>query len=153
MVVSAGAQGLESAWDRSLLGVPPQRCIFQKIKNLADHLVFNDLEMALAETEEQALREAQHARQKAMLAEASGVYEGQSAADIESRARLFALSWTAREPEAVATFWGHVHKTLAYLSVDLSPAGGVLICTTNLRERFHKEVRRKQRDIGLFQSE
>ena len=25
--------------------------------------------------------------------------------------------------------------------------------TTNLLERFHKEIRRKQRDIGMFQSE
>jgi hypothetical protein len=28
-----------------------------------------------------------------------------------------------------------------------------LIRTTNLLERFHKESRRKQRDIGMFQSE
>jgi putative transposase len=153
LVVSDGAKGLESAVDRSLLGVPHQRCIFHTMKQLADHLVCNDLEGARAEPEEQALREAKRARKKAMFAAASGVYEGTSAADIESRARLFAMSWKAREPEAVANFWGHFHKTIAYLSVDLPPALVSLIRTTNLLERVHKEVRRKQRDIGMFQSE
>jgi putative transposase len=153
LVVSDGAKGLESALDRYLLGVPHQRCIFHKIKKLADHLVFNDLEVARAEPEEQALREAKRARKKAMFTEASWVYEGKSAADIESRARLFAMIWKAREPEAVANFWVHFHKTIAYLSVDLPPSLGGLIRTTNLLERFHKEVRRKQRDIGMFQSE
>lgn len=136
-----------------LWGVPHQRCIFHKIKNLADHLVFHDLKVAPAEPKEQALRDAKRARKKAVLAEAGWVYEGASAADIESRARLFSMSWKAREPEAVANFWGNFHKTLAYLSVDLEPSLFCLIRTTNLLERFHKEARRKQRDIGMFQSE
>jgi transposase-like protein len=33
------------------------------------------------------------------------------------------------------------------------PSSVSLIRTTNLLERFHKEVRHKQRDIGMFQSE
>jgi transposase-like protein len=66
LVVSDGATGLESALDRYLLGVPHQRCIFHQIKNLADHLVLNDLEVARAETEEQAVRAAKRARKKAL---------------------------------------------------------------------------------------
>ena len=153
LVVSDGAKGLESALDRYLVGVPHQRCIFHKIKNLADHLVFHDLKVATAETDDQAVREARRARKKAILAEASWVYEGKSAADIEARARLFAMTWHAREPEAVANLWVNFHKTVAYLSVDIAPALVPLIRTTNLLERFHREVRRKQRDIGMFQSE
>jgi Transposase, Mutator family len=57
-----------------------------------------------------------------------------------------------RDPH-VANFWVHFHKTIAYFSVDLAPSLRGLIRTTNLLERFHKEVRRKQRDIGMFQSE
>ena len=63
------------------------------------------------------------------------------------------MLWTAREPEAVANFWGNFHKTLAYLSVALSPSLGSLTRTTHLLERFHQEARRKQRDIGMCQSE
>ena len=43
-------------------------------------------------------------------------------------------------------------QTLSYLSVDFPRAHVSLIRTTNLLERFHKEIRRKQRDIGMFQS-
>ena len=153
LVISDGAKGLESALDRYLWAVPHQRCIFHKIKNLADHLVFNNLEVGRAETEEQAVREAKRARKKAILAEASWVYEGQTAAEIESRARLFAMIWKGREPEAVANLWLNFHKTIAYLSLEMDPSLHPLIRTTNLLERFHKEARRKQRDIGMFQSE
>jgi len=44
-------------------------------------------------------------------------------------------------------------KTLAYLSIAFPEPFRGLIRTTNLLERFHKEIRRKQRDIGMFQSE
>jgi transposase-like protein len=47
----------------------------------------------------------------------------------------------------------YLHQTIAYLSVDLSPALDSLIRTTHLLERFHQEARRKQRNIGKFQSE
>ena len=99
------------------------------------------------------MREAKRLRKKTLLAEASWVYEGTSAADIEARARLFSMIWKAREPEAVANFWLNFHKTIAYLSVDMASSLASLIRTTNLLERFHKEARRKQRDIGMFQSE
>ena len=36
--------------------------------------------------------------------------------------------------------------------VDLPGVPASLIRTTNLLERFHKEIRRKQKDIGMFQS-
>ncbi len=63
------------------------------------------------------------------------------------------MIWQGREPEAVANLWVNFHKTFAYLSVEITPSLHPLIRTTNLLERFHKEVRRKQRDIGMFQSE
>jgi transposase-like protein len=43
--------------------------------------------------------------------------------------------------------------TWRYLSVDFPKASVSLIRTINLPGRFHKEIRRKQRDIGMFQSE
>ena len=36
---------------------------------------------------------------------------------------------------------------------DFPASLGVLIRTTNRLERFHNEMRRKQRDIGMLQSE
>jgi transposase-like protein len=53
----------------------------------------------------------------------------------------------------VANLFTDFDKTLAYLKVDFPLSLAVLIRTTNRLERFHKEMRRKQRDIGMFQSE
>ncbi len=40
--------------------------------------MFHDLKVAIAETEEQALREAKRARKKVVFADASWVYEGKA---------------------------------------------------------------------------
>ena len=153
LVVSDGSKGLESALDYHYYGVPHQRCIFHKIKNLSDHLVFKDLEVEAAHDEEQAQRQARQARRKSILADASEVYEHHEEAEIRQRAALFRATWQKREPEAVAAFFVDFDKTLSYLRVDLPDSLLSLVRTTNLLERFHREARRKQRDIGMFQSE
>ena len=153
LVVSDGAKGIERALDRSLPGVPHQRWIFHKIHNLATHVVFDALEVESTVADDQALRTAKRARKKSLLADARWIYEGADAADIAARAQLFVMIWKGREPEAVAHWLLDFHKTVAYLRVDVSPALVPLIRTTNLLERFHKEGRRKQRDIGMLQSE
>jgi len=53
----------------------------------------------------------------------------------------------------VENFFVDFEQTLGYLTVDFPRACVSLIRMTNLLERFHKEIRRKQRDIGMFQSE
>jgi putative transposase len=153
LIVSDGSKGLESALDDHFYGVPHQRCIFHKIKNLADHLVFNDVEIEAARDDDNAARQARQTRKKAILADASMVYASHEEAEIRERAARFRARWKEREPEAVAAFFVDFDKTLAYLKVDFPAPLLSLIRTTNLLERFHREARRKQRDIGMFQSE
>jgi transposase-like protein len=153
LVVSDGANGLESALDHHLYGVAHQRCIFHKIKQLADHLVFGELTVEPSGDDAQATRQAKRQRKKALLADASWVYDGAGAADIRERAARFQETWKGREPQAVANFLVDFDKTLSYLAIDFPKSLASLIRTTNLLERFHKEMRRKQRDIGMFQSE
>jgi len=153
LVVSDGANGLESALDYHLYGVAHQRCIFHKIKQLADHLVFGELQVEPSGDEAQATRKAKRQRKKALLADASWVYAGAGAADIRERAEKFQDTWQGREPDAVVNFFVDFDKTLSYLAIDFPASLASLTRTTNLLERFHKEMRRKQRDIGMFQSE
>jgi transposase-like protein len=153
LVVSDGANGLESALDHHLYGVAHQRCIFHKIKQLADHLVFGELPVEPGGDEEHATRKVKRQRKKALLAEASWVYDGADEADIRERAERFRDTWQGRESEAVANFFVDFDQTLAYLAIAFPTSLLGLIRTTNLLERFHKEMRRKQRDIGMFQSE
>ena len=153
LMVSDGSKGLESALDYHYYGVPHQRCIFHTIKNLSDHLVFKEVEVKGSKWDDAAERKARAARRQAILADASEVYEPREEAEIKERAALFRARWQEREPEAVAAFFVDFDKTLLYLRVDLPDSLLSLVRTTNLLERFHREVRRKQRDIGMFQSE
>lgn len=72
---------------------------------------------------------------------------------MRARAADFRTTWEAREPKAVANFLTDVELTLSDLGVDLPPAFVSWIRTTNLLERFHQEIRRKQRDIAMVHSE
>jgi transposase-like protein len=153
LIVSDGSTGLESALDDHFYGVPHQRCIFHKIKNLTDHLVFKDLAGTTVYEDGKAERQARQARKKAIFADASAVYAHHDAAEISARAAGFRATWEAREPEAVATFFVDFDTTLSYLTVDILNALLTLVRTTNLLERFHREARRKPHDIGMLQSE
>jgi len=153
LVVSDGAQGLESALTYQFHGVPHQRCVFHKIKTIADHLLYSALEVDDEAHDDQARRKTKTARKKAILADAGVIYTQKTEGDIRAQAEVFRETWQEREPKAVANFFTDFDKTLAYLRVDFPASLGILIRTTNRLERFHKEMRRKQRDIGMFQSE
>ena len=152
LVVSNGAKGLENALGEHLKGVPHQRCVFHKIKNIADHLVFDDLEVDGSLDDTTAVRNAKQARKQAMLADAGRMYAGDVEADIRTQAAAFRATWEGREPKAVANFFTDFDKTLSYLQVDFPMSLAPLIRTTNLLERFHKEVRRKHMTLGCFKA-
>src|SRR5712691_9734794 len=152
LVASDGAKGLENALGEQLKGVPHQRCLFHKIKNIADHLVFDDLEVDGSLDDTQAVRNAKQARKQAMLADAGRMYAGDVEADIRAQAAAFRATWEGREPKAVANFFTDFDKTLSYLQVDFPMSLAPLIRTTNLLERFHKEVRRKHMTLGCFKA-
>ena len=71
LVVSDGANGLESVLDHHLYGVAYQRYMLHKIKQLADHLVFGELQVEPRGDDAQATRQAKRQRKKALWAEAS----------------------------------------------------------------------------------
>ena len=101
----------------------------------------------------EAVRRAKQARKKAILTDAGQGYSTDVATEIRARAAVFRPTWGPREPQAVRNFFVDFEPTLSYLTVDVPRALVSLIRTTNLLERFHKEIRRTQRDIGMFQSE
>jgi len=62
-------------------------------------------------------------------------------------------TWQERAPKSVANFCIDFAQTFVSLRVDFPASLGVLIRTTNRLERFHKEMRRTQHDIGMLHSE
>src|SRR5262249_2816775 len=152
LIISDGSQGLEKALYSHLYGVPHQRCIFHKIKNITDHLHYGEEGEMAGGPAAPPSRQAKKERKQAILAAASQIYATDVASEIWVRAQDFHDTWEAREPQAVAAFFHDFEQTLCYLTVHFPRAYVSLIRTTHLLERFHKEIRRKQRDIGLLQS-
>ena len=153
LLVSDGAQGLDKALEQHQWGVPHQRCIFHKMNNIADHLQYTELRTEAHETAWVPSKKAKQAYKQAILADAGQIYATDVAREIRIRAQAFQDTWGAREPKAVEVFMHDFEQTVQYLALDFPRAHVSLIRTTNLLERFHKEIRRKQRDIGMFQSE
>jgi transposase-like protein len=141
LMVSDGAQGLEKALYRHCWEVPHQRCIFHKIKNIADHLQYKALETTDSETSLAPSRQAKQVYKQAILADAGQIYTSDVEVEIRARAQTFQDKWKGREPEAAEAFMNGFELTLSYLSVDFPKAHVSLIRTTNLLERFHKEIR------------
>ena len=81
LVVSNSANRLRSALDQHLYGVAHQRCIFHKIKQLADHLVFGELPVEPSGDAAQRLARPS-GEEKALLADASARSIRVGAADI-----------------------------------------------------------------------
>jgi transposase-like protein len=132
--------------------VPHQRCIFHKIKNITDHLQYRAKGVEAGEPSTPPSRQAKKERKQAILSDASQIYATDVESEIRARAQGFRDTWQAQEPQAVAAFFHDFEQTLCYLTVHFPRAYVSLIRTTNLLERFHKEIRRKQRDSGMLHS-
>ena len=119
---------------------------------MTDHLPYGEGEGEAGETAAPPNRQAKKERKRAILADASQIYATDVEGEIRARAQVFRDTWETREPQAVAAFFHDFEQTMCYLTVHFPRAYVSLIRTTHLLERFHKEIRRKQRDIGMLQS-
>jgi transposase-like protein len=127
--------------------------VHDQIKNIADHLVFHELEVADDLDDAQAVRKAKQARTKALVADAGQRDASEGAGDIRAQAAAFRQQWAVREPKAVAHCFTDFAKTFSYVQVDFPRSRLPLIRTPNLLERLHKAVRRQQGAIGMLHSE
>jgi putative transposase len=129
--VHDGSDGLEEAI-ASVYGLRPhQRCICHKLGN-----VWEAVEDKEAHGE--------------LRKDAADVYDVATAEAAWERLAAFRAKWQAREPAAVATLCRDFDSTLTFLSVPR--AHRRWISTTNPIERYIREVRRRTRPMGTFQS-
>jgi putative transposase len=115
-----------------------QRCIFHKLRNVAD------------KCREELKGETNKETRKQLMERASAIYQAESAEEARGRLAAFAEQWRARTPKAVATLERDFEQTIAYYALD-----GVtreLIRTTSLLERTNRELRRKFRQVCCFGS-
>jgi len=133
MIITDGDGGLEAARLMVYDGVPHQRCVFHRLKNLAEHVAERD-----------------HVGR--MRAEAAAIYQGvEGIPQAWARLGRWAERWMVLEPEAVKWFVDEFDLTLRYLMVPRQWRSRVK--TTNPVERFIRELSRQFGRRGICPSE
>jgi putative transposase len=130
-------------WERQWLlvygsTVLEQRCLFHKLRNVAD------------KCREELKGEANKETRKQLMEQASAIYQVESAPEARTRLAAFAATWRTRTPKTVATFARDFEQTIAYYAVE--GVAHELIRTTSLLERTNRELRRKFRQACCFGS-
>lgn len=118
--------------------VVEQRCIFHKLRNVAD------------KSREELKGETSKETRKHLVEQASAIYQADSAAQARTRLAAFAQTWRAQPPKTVATLERDFEQTIAYYALD--GVARELIGTTSLLERANRELRRKLRQVCCFGS-
>jgi transposase-like protein len=132
LIVTDGHEGLEAARGTVYPKVPHQRCIFHKVKNLADHL-------------------GDRANRKAIQEGAARIYRAtQTQAEARQKAARWARLWARWEPQAVDCFLADFEATLVYLT--LPKALRRRVRTNNPVERVMLEVEKATAHAGAWMS-
>jgi len=118
--------------------VVEQRCIFHKMRNVAD------------KCREELKGEQQKEERKQLMTQVSAIYQAESAAEATARLATFAQAWQARVPKTVATLQRDFEQTIANSALD--GVARELVRTTSLLERTNRELRRKFRQVCCFGS-
>ena len=139
MVVRDGSGGLGEAlalvYGSTVL---EQRCLFHRLRNVADKV--------RSELKGQEKRE----ERKQLLEQASAIYQAESAAQAHERLARWAEYWRPQAPQAVATLERDFEQTLVYYS--LPSVAREWLRTTSLLERTNRQLRRKFRQALTFGS-
>jgi putative transposase len=109
-----------------------QRCIFHKLKNVADKASTDFKE-----------KDHRHEMKKQLMEQAADIYEAEDADTARQRLRDWAELWRLQAPLAVATLERDFEDTLAYYQLDTVTREWIR--TTSLLERTNRELRRKFR--------
>ncbi len=133
MIITDGDGGLDAGRLMVYDGVPHQRCVFHRLKNLAEHVIDRD-----------------HVDR--MRAQAAAIYQGvDGLPQAWARLRRWGTRWIKVEPKAVKWFVDGFDLTLRYLTVP--KAWRRRVKTTNPIERFIRKLSRQFDRRGICPNE
>ena len=118
--------------------VVDQRCIFHKLRNVADRLREDLPGQVYRQTCQTALEQA------------AAIYDAANAEQARASLAAWVATWQAQVPKSVAILQCAFGDTIAYYALPALPRE--LIRTTSLLERANRELRRKLRQAGCFTS-
>jgi len=132
LFVSDGAGAIESALEWVYPEAARQLCVFHKLQGIASNL-------------------EDFANRKAILKGASRIYDARTAEEARRRAGRWGRRWRRREGEAVRLFMEGFERTLTYYRFERR--AWAKIRTTNVAERYIRELRKRLRPIAAYRSE
>lgn len=132
LVCHDGAGGLARAVETVWPYAQEQRCVFHKVMNVQGNL-----------------RKRSHRAE--ILSDAAAVYNrAHSAAEAWRGLERFMAAWSEKEPRAVRCFAKDFQHTLAYF--QFPRPWWRLVRSTNLLERFFRELRRRLKPVDSFKN-
>lgn len=148
VVVSDGAKGVLAAMQQELPHARLQRCTVHKVRGFTQYLRYTDLPTVDADGSPLSRDAARHQRQQAMKTAALAIFDAPTRAEAEGRLQTFIATWQPLEPAAVRNFTFGIKRCFTFYQLDA--ALHRLVRSTNLLERFFREVRAKTDEIGAF---
>jgi len=149
LLIGDGSPGLQAAHENRYWMIPLQRCVFHKLKNVAQAL----------STPAGLDRAAAKAYRTQFLRSAARIWQAADEDEARQRYTVFCHQWQAQQPRAIDTLTRDFEETLAFYSVQQQAAGrgenwpAHLLRTTSPLERSFREFRRRYRNAVLFHSE
>lgn len=149
LLIADGSPGLLAARENVYWTTPLQRCVFHKLRNLAQ---------ALTPPSSLTRQARQHYRSQ-FLRQAARIWQAPGETEARQRYADFCQQWQAEQPQAIRTLQNDFDATLSFYAVqeqaaernELWPAH--LLRTTSPLERTFREFRRRYRLAVLYYSE
>jgi putative transposase len=148
LLVSDGATGFRAAYENVYWQVPLQRCVFHKLRNIAQAIhVPAGLE-----------RQAGHEFRTEFLRSAARIWQAMDETEARQRYRAFCETWQTKQAKAVQTLARDFDDTLAFYTIQEQAAlrderwPAHLLRTTSPLERMFREFRQRYRKAILFHS-
>lgn len=145
LLIHDGGSGLCAALEVVYFGVPLQRCLFHKLRNIARAIVLPD---GLS-------RHEQRRRRRAILNEFQTIWSAKQLKTALRRYRKLVRRWRAAQPAAVETLQRDFRATLPFFRLERRhPAWPrSALRTTSRLERFNRRLRHRLRAAGAYHSD
>jgi transposase-like protein len=148
LLVSDGGTGFRAAYENVYWQVPLQRCVFHKLRNIAQAI----------RVSEELGRQARQELRTEFVRSAARIWQAPDESEARQRFLVFCESWKQKQSKAIQTLIRDFDDTLTFYSIQEQAARrgeqwpAHLLRTTSPLERSFREFRRRYRNAVLFHS-
>jgi hypothetical protein len=145
LIIHDGGSGLGAALRFLELGVPQQRCLFHKLKNIAKAIELPDEWPA----------DERWRKRKAILCDFQAIWQPKTCQTVLRRYLQIYHQYRQTQPKAVATLRRDFRATLTYYQVQQTHPNWQrrFLRTTSRLERFNRSLRKRFRSAGAYHSD